>query len=200
MGFTGDLGYECWIQPELRSAIEQRFVEVRDSLDLDIPGYGLSALDVCRLEGGFIVAGWDCSTEADPQPGFERSPFELSLGWMVDLDAADFVGKDALLEQVRTGFTYTLASYDMDDKRKPADGQMLHADVDGDVQTVGTINCSAWSETLARMIGNVSLDSRFAGIDTAWLEFDGEVVPVMLSSPPLLKLKRARLVPAPLDC
>jgi aminomethyltransferase len=199
MGFTGDLGYECWFKPELRPAIEQGFLEAGEKLGLDIPGYGLAALDVCRLEGGFIVAGWDCSTEADPQPGFERSPFELGLAWLVDLEAADFVGKEALLEQSRCGSKYTLASFDMDDLRKPSEGQVLHSLIDDREQTVGTISCSAWSETLARMIGNVSLESRYAELDSAWLEFDGEVVPVMLSAPPLLKLKRARLVPATLD-
>jgi glycine cleavage system aminomethyltransferase T len=87
----------------------------------------------------------------------------------------------------------------MDDLRKPSEGQVLHSLIDDREQTVGTISCSAWSETLARMIGNVSLESRYAELDSAWLEFDGEVVPVMLSNPPLLKLERARQVPAPLD-
>jgi aminomethyltransferase len=39
MGFTGDLGYECWFKPELRPAIEHGFLEAGEKLDLDIPGY-----------------------------------------------------------------------------------------------------------------------------------------------------------------
>ncbi len=198
MGFTADLGYECWIQPELRSAIEQCFIAVRESLSLDIPGYGLTALEACRLEGGFIVAGWDCSTEADPQPGFERTPFELGLGWLVNLDAEDFVGKEALLEQQQSGCRFTLASFQMDGPRKPADGAVIFAQADGQAQTVGSINCSAWSETLGKMIGNVSMESRFTDIESAWTELDGKAIPVTLSSPPLLKFERARQVPAPL--
>ena len=66
-------------------------------MDIALPGYGLSALQACRLEGACIVAGWDCSTEVDPQPGFERSPFELGLGWLVNLEAGDFIGRDAFL-------------------------------------------------------------------------------------------------------
>lgn len=199
MGFTGDLGYECWFKPELCPALEQRFREVRASLGLEIPGYGLKALDACRLEGGFIVAGWDCSTEADPQPGFERSPYELGLGWLVNLEAADFVGKAALQEQVDSGCRYTLASFDMEDRRKPADGTLLFARVDGEEQTVGSVNCSSWSGTLGRTIGNASIESRFAQIDAAWIEVDEEIVPVMLSKPPLLKLKRSRQMPAPIN-
>lgn len=199
MGFTGDLGYECWFRPELRPAIEDRFRQVREQLGLAIPGYGLTALEACRLEGGFIVAGWDCSTEADPQPGFERSPFELGLGWLVNLEAEDFVGREALIEQARSGARFSLVSFDMNDRRKPSDDEVVYAVVDGEEHAIGTINCSAWSETLGRTIGNVSIQRRFAEIDTAWLKFDGEIVPVKLSTPPLLKLGRARQVPAPIS-
>jgi aminomethyltransferase len=198
VGFTADLGYECWFQPELRSAIEQCFISVRESLNLDIPGYGLTALQACRLEGGFIVAGWDCSTEADPQPGFERTPFELGLDWLVNLDAMDFIGKEALLEQQQSGCRFTLASFEMDGPCKPADGAVLFAQVDGQAQPVGSINCSAWSETLGKMIGNASMESRHTDIESAWTKLDGKVIPVTLSSPPLLKFERARQVPAPI--
>jgi aminomethyltransferase len=199
MGFTADLGYECWFEPALRGTIEQCLLEVRETLNLEIPGYGLTALDACRLEGGYIVAGWDCATEADPEPGFERSPFELGLAWLVNLDAVNFVGREALLEQQRSGSRFSLSSFSMNDRRKPDDGAVLKAFVDGREQPVGSINCSAWSQTLGRMIGNASIKSRHTGIKSAWTELDGETVPVRLVKSPLLKIERARQVPAPLQ-
>jgi aminomethyltransferase len=199
MGFTADLGYECWFQPEQRSAIENRIQSARDLLKLAIPGYGLTALQACRLEGGFIVAGWDCSTEADPRPGFERSPLELGLGWLVDLDAGPFVGKEALLEQQSRGKQYTIRSFEMNTHRVPDDGTTLYALVDSREQVVGSINCSAWSETLGKMIGSASVKSRYANVESAWTEMDGEATPVALSISPLLKFERARQVPAPLQ-
>lgn len=199
MGFTADLGYECWIQPQLRPAIEKQVRKAREVLELEIPGYGLTALEACRLEGGFIVAGWDCSTEADLQPGFERSPFELGLGWLVNLDSVDFIGRDALKEQQRSGHRFTLRTFNIDDRRKPADDTVLYALVDGEDTPVGSINCSAWSETLGRMIGNVSLESRYAEIESAWVEIDGKAVSVALSRQALLKFDRARQVPAPIQ-
>lgn len=199
MGFTADLGYECWLQPESKTVIEQRIRAARESLGIAIPGYGLTALDACRLEGGFIVAGWDCSTEADPQPGFERSPCELGLGWLVDLDAADFVGKDALVEQQQRGQRYSIASFMINDPRKPVDGAELYVEENGQNQRVGSINCSAWSETLGCMIGNASLESRFSNLDKAMALIDGGTVEVKLAKPPLLTLEHARQVPAGLE-
>ena len=85
-GFTADLGYECWVAPEQADELAGLIRRARSRLDLAIPGYGLAAVQACRLEGGFIVAGWDCATELDPQPGLERSPYELGMGWQVKLD------------------------------------------------------------------------------------------------------------------
>ena len=72
-------------------------------LNFELIGYGLNALEVCRLEGGFVVAGWDFATELDPDPDFERSPYEVGLGWLVNLQGIDFVGKQALLSKQDAG-------------------------------------------------------------------------------------------------
>jgi glycine cleavage system aminomethyltransferase T len=46
MGFTADLGYECWFVPELVDTITQRISAARTALDNAMPGYGLSALQL----------------------------------------------------------------------------------------------------------------------------------------------------------
>jgi glycine cleavage system aminomethyltransferase T len=38
----------------------------------------------------------DFATELDPDPEFKRSPCEVGLGWLVNLQADDFVGKKRL--------------------------------------------------------------------------------------------------------
>lgn len=199
MGFTADLGYEIWCEPEQAGFIQETLASARTELGIDIPGYGLTALDTCRLEGGFIVAGWDCATEADPNPGFERSPFELGLGWLVDLDAVDFVGRQALLAQQSKGGRYTLRSFTMDDPRKPQDGAELFASMDGEEPPMGLINCSAWSWDLGRMIGNASIDHRYAQASDAIVHLQGEAVPVSLSQGPLRRFDRHRQIPAAIE-
>lgn len=199
MGFTADLGYECWFKPEIQADFERAIKVVRSTMGLALPGYGLTALEACRLEGGFVVAGWDFSTELDYAPGFERSPYEVGLGWLVNLDAVDFVGRDALREQRETGQAYCLRSLAIDDTRKPEDGVELYGMVNGTEQQVGSINCSAWSWGLGKMIGNASLDTAHADLDTAWIICGDERLQVRLGRAAPLKLERRNQVPAHIE-
>jgi len=199
MGFTADLGYECWFEPGLVEAFTGRLKSARSKLDLAIPGYGLSALQACRLEGGFIVAGWDCATEVEPQPGFERSPYELGLGWLVNLGAADFVGREALMGQKNNGHRFTLRSFEMDENRPPDDGADIFGGADDDAATVGIVNCSSWSWGLKKMIGNASLETEHAGLDEVWIQVDGTRHKARLSRGPLITLERRNQMPATTD-
>ncbi len=199
MGFTADLGYECWVEPELVEAFILSVQSARSSLSLSLPGYGLSALQCCRLEGGFIVAGWDFATELEPQPGFERSPYELCLGWIVNLDGADFVGRDALMEQKKNGHRFTLRYFATDENNQPEDGAEIYADVDGHNVSVGAVNCSSWSWGLNKMIGNASIQSEHAELDDAWISLSGRRIRMKLSRGPLMTLERRNQVPAPID-
>jgi len=50
VGFTGDLGYEIWFSPEATKDVEQALIRSENALNIQIPGYGLTALQVCRIE------------------------------------------------------------------------------------------------------------------------------------------------------
>lgn len=196
MGFTADLGYECWLEHSLQSDFEAAIEDARGSMGIAIPGYGLSALEVCRLEAGFVVAGWDFSTEADFVAGFDRTPYEAGLGWLVKLDGGDFVGRDALLKYKAEGHRYTLRTFSIDDTRGLEDGAELHANVDGEDLLVGTVNCSAWSWGLEKTIGNASMLSAHANLSEVWLERDGDRLKVSLSKGAHLNLARRNECPA----
>jgi len=198
-GFTADLGYECWFEPDLAAAVMQRIDTIRSEMQIELPGYGLSAVQACRLEAGFIVAGWDCSSELDLQPGFERSPYELGLGWLVDLDGPAFVGREALLAQSMNGHPYTLRSFEVDTENAPADGDKLLTSARENAATVGIVNCSNWSWGLKKAIGNASIQSEHADLETAWIKIGGKYAEVALSAGPLVTLDRRNQVPAPVN-
>ena len=199
MGFTADLGYECWFVPELVDTVSERIHSARSALKIAIPGYGLSALQACRLEGGFIVAGWDCSTELDPIPDFERSPYELGLGWLVNLDAAPFVGRDALALQKKDGHRFTLRSFAMDSNCQPEDGAEIFATSDARSEAIGKIACSNVSWGMNKTIGNASIKSEHAGVGEAWTCCAEEYVKLTLNRGPLVSLARRNEFPAPIS-
>jgi aminomethyltransferase len=199
MGFTADLGYECWFVPDLVNTTTDRIRSARSAMNIEIPGYGLSALQACRLEGGFIVAGWDCSTELDPIPDFERSPYELGLGWLVKLDAVPFVGRDALALQKKNGPRFTLRSFVIDKDCNPDDGAELFDRVDAQNESIGKVACSNWSWGMNKTIGNASIKAEHANVNEAWVVTAGEYVKLTLSRGPLITLERRNQVPAPTD-
>jgi aminomethyltransferase len=199
VGFTADLGYECWFEPGLAEEFMRRVEATRSTMNIALPGYGLSALQACRLEGGFVVAGWDFSTELDPQPGFERSPFDIGLGWLVNLDAEEFVGRDALLEQKANGHQFELRGFELDKRSPPKDGTELYAAADDNTALVGSVNCSSWSWGMDRTIGNASITSEYNEIEEAWLPIGGKRVEVKLRRGPFINLERRNQVPAPTD-
>ena len=168
-------------------------------MNIAIPGYGLSALQACRLEGGFIVAGWDCATEVDPNPELDRSPYELGLGWLVNLGGAQFVGRDALLQQKINGHQFTLRSFVIDEDCLPDDGAELIASAGDHDISIGIVTCSSWSWGMNKTIGNASIKSEHADLENAWLTIGGKRVKTTLSRGPLVSLERRNQVPAPID-
>ena len=196
VGYTADLGYEIWMDTSLAPAFARQIEAARSELGLDLPGYGLTTLQVCRIEGGFIVAGWDCASTLEPDPYFERTPLELGLGWMVKTGDIPFRGREALARQISDGTNYLLRSFCIDENRQPADRTPVVSD-DGTV--IGQVTCAFWSWGLGCTIGHASIGREHAALESAWVDIDGARVPVSLVEPPLINLARRNLVPAPLE-
>ena len=96
-GFTGDLGYELWTDPGNAEALWDRLFEAGELHG--IRALGSRALDLLRIEAGFILAGVDFLPAMEAvRPTHTRSPFELGLGWLVHFDKGVFNGRRALLE------------------------------------------------------------------------------------------------------
>ena len=82
-----------------------------DTLTAALPPVGLDALDVSRVEAGFLLAGVDYNPARGVLvPHRKSTPFELGLGWMVALDREPFVGQDALGAQRERGTEWAVAA------------------------------------------------------------------------------------------
>ncbi|MFO1171816.1 MAG: aminomethyltransferase family protein [Hyphomicrobiaceae bacterium] len=136
-GWTGELGFELYTReadpdgPALWShllAAGRKHGLVAGSLE---------SMGIRRIEAGIL----DNGTDIDPG----LNPFQAGLGKFVDLDAGDFVGRDALLSAGRKPLLLGLTSA----TTVPVAGmRILHRGRD-----VGRVTTGAWSPALGRGIG-----------------------------------------------
>lgn len=97
-GYTGDLGYELWIPASGALSVWDALMEA--GRRWQVTPCGLLAMDIARVEAGFILIGVDyTSSEAALVPTDRYDPYELGLGWAVKLDGGPFIGRRALLER-----------------------------------------------------------------------------------------------------
>jgi aminomethyltransferase len=87
LGYTAELGYELWVERERALDLWDALVEALAPQGMKV--IGMVALDLFRIEGGFIIGG----VEYDPTV----SPYECGLGWSVALDKGEFQGRDGCL-------------------------------------------------------------------------------------------------------
>ena len=94
-GYTGDLGYEIWIDNQYAERLWDLLIEVGRGYGI-LPA-GLIALDISRNEAGLILLDVDyISAKHTLIPQQKSSPFEINLGWAVAQEKAHYVGQRAL--------------------------------------------------------------------------------------------------------
>jgi len=142
-GFSGDLGYEIWCKNE-------DAIKVWDSLftfnrDYKVLPAGMNALDMVRIEAGFIQPNADfMSAEQALRPNRMRNPYELGMGWLVDLNKNYFTGKKNLINLKKKTLTKKLVGLDIQGD-KPAVGSVLY---DKNKKEIGIVTAGMWSPSL----------------------------------------------------
>jgi glycine cleavage system aminomethyltransferase T len=117
LGYTAELGYELWV--DRGHALSLWDALIRETTPQGMKVIGMDALDLFRIEGGFIIGG----VEYDPTV----SPYECALGWSVDLDKGDFQGREGILRD-RDATTLRLGSVVLDSGGAAASGAPLLVD------------------------------------------------------------------------
>src|SRR5207253_1536573 len=94
-GYTGDLGYEIWV--DWTDAVKVWDALMDKGKQFDIHPAGMLALDVARVEAGLLLIEVDyTSSKKALIPSQKYSPYELGFAKMVHLEKENFVGKAAL--------------------------------------------------------------------------------------------------------
>jgi aminomethyltransferase len=112
-GYTGDLGYEVWVGSEDAERVWDVLMEAGQGFG--IRPAGMLALDVARLEAGFILLEVDyIGVEKALTPSQKYTPFEIGLGWTVDLKKEHFVGLRELRNESERGASRQVVGLEID--------------------------------------------------------------------------------------
>ena len=168
-GYTGDLGYELWTDPENALQLWDAVFGVRGLYD--IQAMGLSVLEMVRIEAGFIMPGFDFNTaESTVRNGYDRSPYEVGLGWVVNLDKGHFVGRKALIAEKARPLKRRLTKIVVDGN-KPVGEAFIYDRKDG--KLVGEIKCTTWSPILKANLALADIDLVDGKLPASlWARFD----------------------------
>jgi aminomethyltransferase len=147
-GYTGEAGFELYVQPEGARTVWDRLLETGSGRGL-IPA-GLGSRDSLRLEMGYALYGNDIDETT--------SPLEAGLSWLVKLGKESFVGRDVLAGQKEAGLSRSLTGFRLSERGFPRPGyEVIYRG-----ESVGPVR----SGTLSPSLG--------VGIGTAYLPADAE--------------------------
>lgn len=112
-GYTGDLGYEVWVDAAHAVPVWDALVEVGTAYG--IAPAGMLALDLARNEAGLLLIDVDYISAQHALIDSQTStPYELSLGWTVALDKERFNGQDALRKEQARGPAWRFMGIEVD--------------------------------------------------------------------------------------
>jgi len=166
-GFTGDLGYELWIPRDLGVQMWDELYAAGE--DYGIQPFGETATNMTRLEAAFIMPAMEFNEALRTvNLNHDQTPFELSLGWLVDFDKPHFSGRSALLKEKQRGPKYTLTKLDIEGNR-PAEESYIYNDKRCKGKEVGYVTSAMWSPAVKANIALAMIKTEHLD-DDLWAE------------------------------
>ena len=195
-GFSGGLGYELlipWDQAErcLQSLLDSK-------MGTEITFVGVQTGTTLRLEVGFLIPGWDFPVPGhgpEANPTDYRNPFEMGLGWLVELnDQRDFIGKAALERIAREDPQRTNLVVVVDQGGALSiNGSKIFSSEGAEL---GAVFVDGFSATLGRTVGFCLVDAKRCKAGDAVLVSESKIA-AKLHNQPLLTFKERTQTPPP---
>lgn len=150
-GYTGEDGFEFYTDVDQIATIWDALLEA--GKDDGLVPVGLGARDTLRLESRMPLYGQEL--------GMDISPYEAGLGWAVNLNKGDFIGREPMAtikenkpSRKTVGFKYV--------GRGGAPRTHYPVAVDGEI--VGEVTSGTMSPTLGENIGLALIKAEHAGV------------------------------------
>jgi aminomethyltransferase len=212
-GYTGDLGYEVWVEKPQATRLWDALMS--HGRAHGITPAGLDALDVSRIEAGFILLGVDYfSAPKVVLEARKSTPDEVNLGWLVDLERKqfpNFIGRDAIVAERKRGPAWALVGLEVSWESLEAlyesfslppslpatarrDGLPVY---DEDGTQVGKVTSHTWSPILKKYIAITSVLAPYGKPGTVLqmehtVEFERRRVPAKVVKTPFYDPERKR--------
>jgi 4-methylaminobutanoate oxidase (formaldehyde-forming) len=146
--YVGELGYELNIPAEQAVHVYERVIEA--GTDFGLRHAGLRALGSLRMEKGYRDYGHDIDNTDDA--------YEAGLGFVVDLNKPDFLGKAYCVERKAQGPAYTRRLLQV--LVKDPEPLLYHAEVVyRNNQAVGYIRAASYGFTLGGAVGLAMIEA-----------------------------------------
>ncbi|MCB9787681.1 MAG: aminomethyl transferase family protein [Deltaproteobacteria bacterium] len=208
-GYTGDLGYELWVDPGDALALWDTLA--RHGADHGLAPVGLDALDISRIEAGFVLRGVDYTGAQDALiPSQKSTPYEMGLGWTVKLDRPPFVGQAALRREAERGSAWAFVGLVIDwpALERLCDSYGLPPQLPGaawrtavplfrDGRQIGRATSGTWSPILKKNLALATVEAAFAApgsvvdIETT-VEWARHLLPATVAPTPFFDPPRKR--------
>jgi glycine cleavage system aminomethyltransferase T len=142
------------------------------------------AIDTLRLEKGYRY--WSSETSPD------YTPYEAGLGFAVELDKGDFIGREALLKQKKDGLKQKLCCIVLDDPRSVVLGKEP-VWYNGD-KNIGWVAAGGYGYSVAKSIAFAYLPIEYSKVGTRLeIELFGDRVGAEVAKEPLWDPKGERI-------
>jgi aminomethyltransferase len=178
-GYTGDLGYELWM--DARDALPVWDALIESGTPYGIVPAGMLALDVARIEAGLLLIEVDYISARHALIDQQTStPYELSLGWTVRLDKPAFNGKRALVAEKWRGPAWRFVGIEVEWEslerlyadiglapRLPSQAWRTSVPLYDEERQVGYATSGCWSPLLKRYIALAHVERDYADAGTA---------------------------------
>jgi len=171
-GYTGEDGFEMYLPADSAADVWRSLSKSNGSHAPAAPA-GLGARDSLRLEMGYALYGNDLDED--------HTALESGLGWIVKLNAGDFVGREALATQKANGVSRRLTGIRLTQRGFPRRGYpIVH-----DNTRVGTVTSGVASPSLGAgvALGYLPVALAKPGTDVGIL-IRGKAIPARTQRPP----------------
>ncbi len=152
-GYTGEDGFELYLPADRTEAVWDALLA--EGKREGVAPIGLGARDTLRLEMKYALYGNDIDRTTNP--------VEAGLGWVVKLDAGDFVGRAAIERVKAAGPARRLVGFEMVDRAVARHGYRILREG----TAVGVVTSGSYGPSVDRYIGMGYVPTALAAVGSA---------------------------------